>query len=67
MSEIKNKTGKFKKAIIFFAIIALAACAALFIYTRALKDADGLANFHKVSDILYRGARPAKEGFAKLK
>ena len=31
------------------------------------KDIKGLGNFAKVSDILYRGAQPAKEGFPELK
>ncbi len=31
------------------------------------KDIKGLDNFAKVSDILYRGAQPEKDGFPKLK
>jgi protein tyrosine/serine phosphatase len=30
-------------------------------------DINGLSNFAKVSDALYRGAQPTKEGFAELK
>lgn len=30
-------------------------------------DISGLSNFAKVSDVLYRGAQPTKEGFAELK
>ncbi len=30
-------------------------------------DIKGLSNFAKVSDVLYRGAQPDKEGFAELK
>lgn len=30
-------------------------------------DIKGLPNFAKVSDVLYRGAQPTKEGFAELK
>lgn len=31
------------------------------------EDIKGLANFAKVTDVLYRGAQPTKEGFAELK
>lgn len=31
------------------------------------EDIKGLTNFAKVSDVLYRGAQPTKEGFAELK
>jgi protein tyrosine/serine phosphatase len=34
---------------------------------RPREDIKGLKNFAKVSDILYRGAQPTKEGFAELK
>lgn len=64
-------------AAVFIALSALTVCdcqqaapapsSPAITFARPGNDSAGLANFAKVSDVLYRGAQPDKAGFAELK